>query len=497
MLQPMSTAVLRRYTPPTCTLEIAATGSALSRWTDRQVLKNLRFRLSFDDPALPPEQQVQIRGDRTQLETLCDTVSIYVQQLLEADAPRTMPALLRLSPDTPPLVPSPTNGSMAEAERTTLQEETVMITPSFGTANGSSSIISATSGIALHPRGLLSHELHLGSLATPESGPVLRLNTTQLFDLANSLDNYTSDAVALPTLARPAWAKPTGALKAAAALVLAVGATATLARFVTNVSQTAPVVTSAPEALSASPPAPAMIPGVPNQDLTSLPPPPPAGSIATQPFPSPAAAPGTIPDAAKAPVPGAPLNPNLLPPNPVLPAAPETQTVPVPPSAIARAPQVAPQPAPDNAPFFRSAPSTLRAPTAEEFAGSGAASAPAAVPVPEAGIASTDVTPSAIARSNQFGSIPQLQEAQNYFRQRWQPPSTLDQALEYRLVVAPDGTIARIVPLGQLSGDYVDRTGIPLVGDPFVSPIDDGKTALIRLVLSPDGQVQTFLEGLN
>jgi hypothetical protein len=107
------------------------------------------------------------------------------------------------------------------------------------------------------------------------------------------------------------------------------------------------------------------------------------------------------------------------------------------------------------------------------------------------------VAPSAIARSNQFGTIPQLQEAQNYFRQRWQPPSTLDQSLEYRLVVAPDGTIARIVPLGQLSGDYVDRTGIPLVGDPFVSPINNGKTALIRLVLSPDGQVQAFLEGLN
>lgn len=487
----MSTAVLRRYTPPTCTLEIVATGSALSRWTDRQVLKNLRFRLSFDDPALPSEQQVQIRGDRPQLEALCDAVSTYVQQILEADAPRTMPALLRLSPDTPPLVSFNTTGSAAKTERTTLQDETAIAPPAFGSVNGDSSITAAASnGIALHPRGLLSHELHLGSLGTPGSGPILRLSTTQLFDLANSLDSYTSDAVALPTLAQPAWSKPAGALKAAAALVLAVGATATLARFVTSVSQTAPMATSAPEVSSTAPPAPATVPGVPNQDLTPLPPPP-AGSIATQPFPSPTALPGTVPGVENIPVPVAPPGANALPPNPVLPSAPAAQPMPAPPTAIARAPQAAPQPAPANAPFFRSAPSTLRAPTAEEFVGSGAA------PAPEAGIASTDAAPSAIARSNQSGSIPQLQEVQDYFRQRWQPPGTLDQALEYRLVVAPDGTIARIVPLGQLSGDFVDRTGIPLVGDPFVSPLSDGKTALIRLVLSPDGQVQAFLEGLN
>lgn len=48
--------ILRRYTPPTCRLELIAKSSPLSRWAGQPVLKNLRFRLSFDDPRLPDEQ---------------------------------------------------------------------------------------------------------------------------------------------------------------------------------------------------------------------------------------------------------------------------------------------------------------------------------------------------------------------------------------------------------------------------------------------------------
>ncbi|NJR40541.1 MAG: DUF4335 domain-containing protein, partial [Leptolyngbyaceae cyanobacterium CSU_1_4] len=63
----MASSVLRRYTPPTCTLEVAAIGSALSRWTEQAVLKNLRFELSFDDPTLVSDQQTTIRADLNQL----------------------------------------------------------------------------------------------------------------------------------------------------------------------------------------------------------------------------------------------------------------------------------------------------------------------------------------------------------------------------------------------------------------------------------------------
>ncbi|MFQ3619024.1 MAG: DUF4335 domain-containing protein, partial [Cyanobacteriota bacterium] len=74
----MPPAVLRRYTPPTCTLEVRACGSALSRWTDQTVMKNVRFSLRFDDPRRPTEQRVEVQGDRPQLEALHATVSEYV-----------------------------------------------------------------------------------------------------------------------------------------------------------------------------------------------------------------------------------------------------------------------------------------------------------------------------------------------------------------------------------------------------------------------------------
>ena len=75
----MSYSVLRRYTPPTCALEILAKNSPLSRWAGQTVLKDVRFNLSLDDPKLPPEQWISLRGDRAQLEALQETVQRYVQ----------------------------------------------------------------------------------------------------------------------------------------------------------------------------------------------------------------------------------------------------------------------------------------------------------------------------------------------------------------------------------------------------------------------------------
>jgi len=96
-----------------------------------------------------------------------------------------------------------------------------------------------------------------------------------------------------------------------------------------------------------------------------------------------------------------------------------------------------------------------------------------------------------------FDTIPQVAEAREYFSSRWQPPEGLTQTLEYRLQVASDGTIARITPLGQAAGNFVDRSAIPLLGEPFVAPLASGESAQIRLVLSPDGRVRTFLESVN
>ncbi|HEY9659008.1 MAG TPA: DUF4335 domain-containing protein, partial [Allocoleopsis sp.] len=200
----MSTSVLRRYTPPTCTLEIAATGSALSRWTDRTVLKNLRFQLSFDDPKLPEDQQVTIRGDRTQLEALCEAVEAYVQNLLGYTSEPVSPIVSAVS--------DLSNPSDQNAETPQIEGTPPVVAVSEKAAK---------TGIHLQSKGLTAHELYLGTLAS-EFGSVIRLSALQLFDLANALDSYHAEALTLPALGRPAWLKsPTGWASIAAVALLA------------------------------------------------------------------------------------------------------------------------------------------------------------------------------------------------------------------------------------------------------------------------------------
>lgn len=101
------------------------------------------------------------------------------------------------------------------------------------------------------------------------------------------------------------------------------------------------------------------------------------------------------------------------------------------------------------------------------------------------------------ARDRLFDTIPQVAQARNYLQQRWQPPEDLTKALEYRLFIAPDGSIERIIPLGGASQVHIEQTGIPLVGKPFVSPVEGDRNPIIRVVLNPDGQVETFLEPMR
>ncbi|APB33272.1 hypothetical protein GlitD10_0954 [Gloeomargarita lithophora Alchichica-D10] len=88
---------------------------------------------------------------------------------------------------------------------------------------------------------------------------------------------------------------------------------------------------------------------------------------------------------------------------------------------------------------------------------------------------------------------PELAGVQNYFRQRWQPPATLQQPLTYRLVVTPQGTLSQIMPLSAAAGLFLDQTPMPLVGEAFMGTIP--KTATIQLELAPNGQVRVWFEG--
>jgi hypothetical protein len=482
----MATSVLRRYTPPTCTLEIAATGSVLSRWTDRMVLKNLRFQLSFDDPKLPPDQQITVTGDRLQLEALCEAVETYVQALLNQ---ATHPFSALLAPTA-----KQEGGSVAASEL-----ETAKLPSPPASA--------ARAGIYLKPKGGLAHDLYLGSLVRNEGNAVVHLSTLQLFDLANALEDYHTESVALPSLGRPAWLQsPAGWARVAAIVVLALGATGAVTKFVLDiaapgsqvVANSGDVDSSTAQRSDANSPLRTLpSPGVASSDLKLdplFPPKPPTGAIQPEPVPSEATA--GLP----------PTGLTEAPPSGFVEQSPQTVQVPVAASPEPGQVVVVPSPTgdlasnpsgnPTTSPFVDTPPPEALASAAVSPIATGEART--AEPTTITGAAQTGTsTDSQIAtnRNTAFDSVPQIAEVRDYFSRTWEPPTELTQTLEYRLVLNTDGTIQRIIPLGEASERFVDRTSMPLMGDPFVTPLQDIPQLQVRLVLSPDGRVQTFPDG--
>ncbi|MBE9223710.1 hypothetical protein IQ215_13480, partial [Cyanobacterium stanieri LEGE 03274] len=97
------------------------------------------------------------------------------------------------------------------------------------------------------------------------------------------------------------------------------------------------------------------------------------------------------------------------------------------------------------------------------------------------------------AQNNNPPPSPQ-QEVKNYFANRWQPPENLTQSIEYRLLINAQGSIVRITPVGQTAGFFIDRTPLPLQGEAITSPLTESESVTIRVIFSPDGNVNTFRE---
>lgn len=449
-------SVLRRYTPPTCTLEVIAKDSPLSRWAAQPVVKNVRFQLSLDDPTRPQEQWAVIRGDRTQLADLCEAVSDYVQHLL--DLPETALTISSASPGSVATLPT------IEA-RTTAPP-----------AN--------TTGIVLAPKGLLKHELYWGTLANDEAGSVTTLNTLQLFDLANALDEYSIDVLDLPTLERSGWLTTVPNWAQIAAIVLVAVGLSTSAIKLLDGSQGGSLLTANNPSQGAS--------SSDQQIATQIPPSivekatPPVISTQKLPPPSPGATPPTVPGA-----------PKVTQPSPTPTSSPAT----LPPGAIATYP-VPVSPGRPTIITGEAEPSTQAAAPAQPNAAASAASESLTADAAAQLNAQTfsrqrtakESGSGGAAGSTAFDTIPQVAEVRNYFQQRWQPPEGLNQTLEYSLQLDANGTLKSITPLKQASGDYLDRTGMPLLGDPFVSPLKGRDSAKVRLVLDANGQVKAFLE---
>jgi hypothetical protein len=238
--------VVRKYTPPTCTLEVRGKESLLSRWAGRTILQDLKFKLSFDDPRQPDEKQVSIWGDRTGLEALSTAVSDYVQNFLQSRDGDL--ELNGKEPITDSLPRTKTN-SRAVIDLPDTQTEA---TPAIGSDTAATKVIPIspifqrqTLNPYLKPKGLVNHELFLGALQTPESGSSIDLSALQLFDLATALDTYGAEMLDMPVLGQkrpsiPLWGYAAGA---AAAVVAAIGLTPAVMRLANTSNQNSTVVT--------------------------------------------------------------------------------------------------------------------------------------------------------------------------------------------------------------------------------------------------------------
>ncbi|HLO85617.1 MAG TPA: DUF4335 domain-containing protein [Nostocaceae cyanobacterium] len=516
---PRSNSVIRRYTPPTCTLEILAQSSPLSQLMGKTVLKQLRFQLHFDDPRLPEEQKIIIKGDRNQLEALCDAVTTYVQELLQKSADSFWVSIT----DSPEL-----NGVLGEST-----------SPDAGatkTLNSTNTKI-PDPHIYLEASSQLTHKLNLGSLANQSSGPAIKLTLLQLFDLASALDEYAADVMALPNLEQNTfeWKLPSWA-PVAAVLVLAVGLTPITWQYAHNFnknqSQVAKKVTPSEEKVAIQPtpslniatPQPALTPTENLKSLPNLTTPIPAAKLppAPQSFPNP-----TIPPIAQGTTqPPLSANPAFTIPTSTRPqdfrqnsrrvvakrppleiaqsgiTIPNTTTWPatssnipsstisIPPQPVASLPQRRtsnPQPILPQ-PELPTTDATIQPPAAAPSTPLNDAFA-AKLPAPTQPNAQGEV-----ATQSTLFDTPQVAEAREFLKQKWQPPEGFSDTLEYSLILDVDGSIARILPLNQAARVHIDMTGIPEIGKPFVSANKNGQNIRLRAVFNPDGKVQTFPE---
>ena len=164
-----STRLERSYTPPTCRLTVVGRRSL---WSSRQRprLLNVRFELRLDDPRLPDQDQKRVSGDQAQLFHLSQLVCSYVQGVL-SQSHEYLEALS--SPLTPSYGTEGQRGAMTQPVGTTI-----------------AAISPPRAATYMEPQGLTAHNLVLGTLATPDSGPVIRLGTLQLFDVLCALESF-------------------------------------------------------------------------------------------------------------------------------------------------------------------------------------------------------------------------------------------------------------------------------------------------------------------
>lgn len=420
-----TTKVSKRFTPPTCTLEITCSKPFFHSIARSK--SKLQFELRFDDPREPTSDCRVIRGDMQDLEKLEIEIVRYVGQYLTSTfqlTDNTEPELSESSPDRPRL-----------------------------------------------RKGLVDHELLFDRLTDNNLKGTI-LSTIQLFDLMTALEAFKTQVTQPNRTLLPKFFLWGGiaAVGIAAVAVAKILAPPPSQPNVASVEPSSPTQTKSETDEVLPPDLPQAIaePDLnpqPNEPLTSakrLPPPP----AVDTPKPKP-----DIPDPADYPLPDVARQSGLN--N----AAPSVTTERQAESTVV-IPDETKQANPNQAPVTTAiAPSTNPEPS-------------------ELNIESNQSPPAASSdiALNSSPTATQIQQVTAYFQEQWQPPAELKQSLEYRLSLNADGSIARVSPLGKASALYLSQTNIPLDGEPFINATSESQPAVIRLLLSPDGRVKTFVE---
>ena len=478
-------SIIHRFTPPTCTLEIWDNNSLLSRWTKQEVSKNISFQLSFDDPRVPEEEQITISGDRKKLEQIYNLVLDYTEKFLQQSFSSQL-----FSPPS-------------------ISEENIVTSSPLAPANE-----------------LVDHGLYLEDFTTVNSAQKIQLTALQLFDLVSALEEYKSQvAVAAEResekksfLTLPLWTK------IAVATIFTVGVVNLLFQLTRQPTIPESAISSEEEnrqepepladALEVVPPQiPETEPKPTPQPKTTEPlssantlPPPPAVDLPKPPpdIPNPENYP--LPEVGKTVAPEIESFQDLQPPpldnqtnSPAEPQSPqvesniivsqedsESKSLEIP-GTNATSPDTN---ANQQEEIALNPDKTIDQYISDRLAKESLSDSP----TKENQQNENNLDLTAKKTDSNIAEIVQTKEIKSYFEQKWQPPAELTRTLEYRLFLNQNGSINRIIPIGRASEIYLDRTNLPLRGETFVSPLKNTDQVTIRLILSPDGDVNTFLE---
>lgn len=528
-------SISRQYHPQSCSLEITAQTSPLSRWARRPIIKSVNFLLSFQGLSGANHEPLEIRGNQEQLQLLSATVTDYVQSLLGQ------------SLATANVHPSSQFGSSQTHDAATT------------TATDPMDASSTAPEPYLYSRSLVAHDLILGPLSTNAEHQTVSLKASQLFDLVSALDDCAAELEMLPLDTTPARrpALPVWASSAAAMVLLLGATTATLQLTQQNPTTDREWVTSNnqdPAGPSTSDPASAEVEGLASAPQTPSPPTnsaplsqpssptvvvPPTDanrSNGSQMEASPAQSPSRPPLIANTPRRERSTPPRLSkPPTQAKsqPIPPQPQQQPPTEETFADQPtgrqQVA-TPPPSQAQKSLRAKANTPAPAVATPPNPAAEPAPSASadaitsnrPIPNRQ-PDTAITESSSQESDRVNgkkpinhqqSLPQdsrntpgnrafsrlapesshMLRIRQYIKQRWQVPVGLTQRLQYQLTLNANGSLQQVNPLDKLARQYLGKVPLPDIGQPFISPLQPSQAPQVRLVLTPDGTIQTFVE---